>query len=144
MSPAERRLFLVSCVKTKRAMPVAAMDLYTSTWFRKARACVEKTGCPWRILSAEYGLVHPEEEIGPYEKTLNTMRVAERRTWADRVLAGLEPCLDGVDTVVLLAGQRYREFLEPALRDQGFTVRVPMTGLRQGEQLAWIDNCLRG
>ena len=57
-------------------MPVAAMDLYTSNWFRKARACVEETGCPWRILSAEYGLVHPEEEIGPYEKTLNKMRVA--------------------------------------------------------------------
>ena len=146
MSPAERRLFLVSCVKTKRAMPVAAKDLYTSTWFQKARTYVERTGCPWRILSAEYGLVHPEEEIEPYEKTLNSMRVAERRTWAGRVLAGLEPCLDGVDvdTVVFLAGRRYREFLEPALRDQGYTVRVPMTGLRQGEQLAWLNVCLRG
>lgn len=144
MSPAGARLFLVSCVKTKRAMPAAAMDLYTSNWFQKARACVEKTGCPWRILSAEYGLVHPEEEIGPYEKTLKTMRIADRRTWADRVLAGLGPCLDGVDTVVFLAGQRYREFLEPALRDQGLAVRVPMSGLGQGEQLAWLDECLRG
>ena len=105
---------------------------------------MEKTGCPWRILSAEYGLVHPEEEIEPYEKTLNTMRVAERHTWAGHVLAGLEPCLDGVDTVVFLAGQRYREFLEPALRDQGYTVRVPMTGLPQGKQLAWLNDCLRG
>ncbi len=144
MSVAGRRLFLVSCVKTKRAMPAEAMDLYTSNWFQKARACVEKTGCPWRILSAQYGLVHPEEEIGPYEKTLNTMRVEERRVWADRVLAGLGPCLDGVDMVVLLAGRRYREFLEPALRKQGLAVCVPMSGLRHGEQLAWLADCLRG
>ena len=144
MSSAGRRLFLVSCVKTKRAMPTAAMDLYTSIWFQKARACVEKTGCTWRILSAEYGLVHPDEEIGPYEKTLNTMRIADRRTWAARVLAGLRPCLDGVDTVVFLAGRRYREFLEPTLRDQGLLVHVPMSSLRQGEQLAWLDDCLRG
>ena len=59
------RLFLISCVKTKGAMPASAMDLYTSNWFRKARACVETTGCPWRILSAQYGLVHPEQKIGP-------------------------------------------------------------------------------
>ena len=135
------RLFLISCVKTKGAMPASAMDLYTSNWFRKARACVETTGCPWRILSAQYGLVHPEEEIGPYEKTLNTMRVEARRAWADRVLAALAPCLDGVDTVVFLAGQRYRQFLEPELRERGLVVRVPMSGLRQGQQLAWLNAC---
>ena len=138
------RLFLISCVKTKGARPAAAMDLYTSNWFRKARACVETTGCPWRILSAQYGLVHPEEEIGPYEKTLNTMRVEERRAWADRVLAALAPCLDGVDTVVFLAGQRYRQFLEPELRERGLAVRVPMSGLRYGQQLAWLNACLHG
>ncbi len=139
-----RRLFLVSCVKTKGKIPASAKDLYTSNWFRKARACVEKTGCPWRILSAQYGLVHPEEKIRPYQKTLNTMRVDERRVWAKRVLAGLGPYLDSVDTVVFFAGQRYREFLEPALRERGLAVCVPMSGLRQGQQLAWLDACLHG
>ena len=66
-----RRLFLVSCVKTKLPRRAAAKDLYISDWFRKARACVESTGCPWAILSAEYGLLHPDEVIRPYEKTLN-------------------------------------------------------------------------
>ena len=120
------------------------MDLYTSTWFRKARAYVEKTGCQWRILSAQYGLVHPEDAIRPYERTLNTMRVAERRAWADRVLVQLRPCLEGVDSVVFFAGQRYREFLEPALRKRELAVRVPMRGLRNGQQLAWLDACLHG
>ena len=48
---------------------------------------MEKTGCQWRILSAQYGLVHPEEEIQPYEKTLNTMRVKERRASAPVFMA---------------------------------------------------------
>ena len=105
---------------------------------------VEKMGCSWRILSAKYYLVHPGEEIRPYEKTLNTIRVKERRAWADRVLAELEPCLVGVDTVVFLAGKPYREFLEPSLRQRGLQVRVPMRGLRLGQQLAWLDACVHG
>ena len=139
----ERRLVLVSCVKTKGAMATEAKSLYTSNWFRKARAYAENTGCPWLILSAEYGLVHPNARIRPYEKTLKTMRVRERRAWSDGVLASLGTYLDGVDTVVFLAGQRYREFLEPTLRERGLAVDVPMRGLGFGEQLAWLGRHLR-
>lgn len=137
-------LYLVSCVKTKRTTRAAAKDLYVSPWFRKARAFVEETGDPWRILSAEYGLLHPDEEIRPYERTLNTMRVTERHAWAEGVLAHIEPCLDSVDTVVFLAGQRYREFLEPALRNRGLEVSVPMIGLSQGLQMQWLNAHLHG
>ena len=66
-------LYLVSCVKTKCSTRASAKDLYVSPWFRKARAFVEKTGDPWRILSAEYGLLHPDEEVRPYERTLTTI-----------------------------------------------------------------------
>ena len=137
-------LYLVSCVKTKRDTPAAAKDLYVSPWFRKAKVFVERTGDPWRILSAEYGLLHPNEQVGPYERTLNAMRVKERRAWAEDVLAHIETCLDGVDTVVFLAGQRYREFLEPALRNRGLAVSVPMIGLSQGRQMQWLDARLHG
>ncbi len=139
-----RRLFLVSCVKTKLPTRAPAKDLYVSAWFRKARACVESTGCPWGILSAEHGLLHPAEEIRPYERTLNAMPVAERRAWAHKVLESMAPFLEGIETVVFFAGQRYREFLEPGLRDRGVAVSVPMLGLSQGRQLAWLDGCLHG
>jgi len=131
-------LYLVSCVKTKGPGRAPAKDLYTSAWFRKTRAYVEKKGRPWLILSAQYGLVHPERMIRPYEQTLKTMPVADRRAWAERVLAELGPSLIGVDAVVFLAGQAYREFLAPALRDRGLMVRVPMAGLSQGRQLSWL------
>ena len=140
----ERRLFLVSCVKTKLSRSAKAKDLYVSNWFRKVRACVEREGSAWRILSAKYGLVHPEDVIQPYEKTLSTMRVTERRAWADNVLKALEPCLADADTVVFFAGERYREFLEPCLSRAGVGLDVPMRGLSQGRQLAWLGARLRG
>ena len=137
-------LFLVSCVGQKRSVPSAAGDLYTSAWFRKAKSYVAKFGGPWFILSAKYGLVHPEDVIEPYDVKLNTMPVADRREWARNVLVNLEPHLEGVETVVFLAGKRYREFLENPLADQGAVVSVPMEGLRIGEQLSWLEWELNG
>ena len=93
------------------------------------------TGQPWFILSAQYGLVHPDELIAPYDLTLNAMPVADRRRWASRVLTQLEPHLNGIRSVTFLAGRRYREFLEPSLRSRGLAVSIPMEGLRIGEQL---------
>ena len=113
-----------------------------SALFTKSRAYVEKLGHPWFILSAQYGLVHPETVVAPYERTLNTMNVRERRVWARRVLDQLEPHLDGVRSVTFLAGQRYRQDLEPGLRERGIDVTVPMEGLRIGEQLNWLTRQL--
>ena len=137
------RLYLISCVGTKLSTAAAARDLYVSDWFRKARAYVEATAQPWFILSAKHGLVHPADVIEPYEKTLNSMPIAERREWARAVLAEIEPRLTTARSVVVLAGQRYREFLEPALSRRGVTVIVPMAGLRIGEQLSWLNRRLR-
>ena len=137
-------VYLVSCVSKKLSHPAPARDLYISPWFRKARSYVERTGCPWFVLSAKYGLVHPDEMIAPYELTLNTMGVSDRREWARRVLTQLEPRLGEGQSVVFLAGQRYREFLEQPLRSRGVAVSVPMEGLKIGEQLSWLGGELRG
>ena len=137
-------IYLVSCVSKKLPGSAPARELYASAWFCKARSYVERTGCPWFVLSAKYGLVHPDEVIAPYELTLNTMGVAERRQWARGVLAQLEPRLDGFEAVVFLAGQRYREFLEQPLRSRGVAVSVPMEGLGIGQQLSWLGRELQG
>ena len=131
-------IFLVSCVKTKRKRACPARDLYSSGWFQKARAYVEASGLPWFILSAEYGLVAPLDEIAPYEKTLNKMPVAERREWAARVLRQLEKTVPDLARVVFLAGVSYREFLTSALARKNVEVLVPMGRLRQGLQNRWL------
>ena len=135
---------LLSCVGQKRPTPAPARDLYTSSWFCKARSYADRTGRPWFVLSAKYGLVHPDEMIAPYDLTLNTMPVADRRQWASRVLTQLEPRLNGIRSVMFLAGRRYREFLEPSLRSRGLVVSIPMEGLRIGEQLRWLTRELHG
>lgn len=131
-------IYLLSCVARKWPSPAPARDLYVSAWFQKASSYAVRTGLPWFVLSAKYGLVHPDEVLAPYELTLNTMPVTDRRRWASRVLAQMEPRLEGINSVVFLAGLRYREFLAPALQRLGVDVSVPMERLRNGEQLKWL------
>ena len=137
-------IHLLSCVGQKQSSPAPARDLYTSSWFRKARSYADTTGQPWFVLSAKHGLVHPDRVISPYDLTLNSIPVAGRRHWASTVLTQLEPHLDGVESIVILAGQRYREFLESSLRSRGLAVCVPMVGMRIGEQLRWLNKMLHG
>jgi hypothetical protein len=132
------RIILISCVGQKRATPCTAKDLYISDWFRKARRFAERSGYSWFILSAEHGLVSPDAVIAPYEKTLNTMGVRERRAWADRVLEQIVVTIPDVKEINFLAGQRYREFLLGELRRRDIVTNVPMEGLRIGEQLSWL------
>lgn len=126
------RIFLVSCVAGKRTQEVPAADLYTSPWFRKTRALVEATSEPWFILSAEYGLVTPNQVIGPYNRTLNMMKLAERCAWAERVQAQMELGLPEAQEVVVFAGSRYREGLLLYLEARFDRVTVPMAGLSIG------------
>ena len=86
---------LISCVKSKLPYSAAARTLYTSAWFRKVQNIVEASGARWFVLSALYGLVSPDTEIAPYESTLNTLGVAERKAWASRVLDKLLPEVAG-------------------------------------------------
>jgi hypothetical protein len=139
MHPTGQTVYLVSCVSQKRDRACAARDLYISDLFRKARCCAEASGCPWFILSAEYGLVSPDQVIAPYERTLNTMQVAERRAWAERVARQLAETVPDLARVVLIAGARYREFLAEHLNARSVSVSIPMEGLRIGEQLSWLS-----
>jgi hypothetical protein len=67
------------------------------------------------------------------------MSLAERREWARRASDALVPQLTGVDRIIVLAGERYREFLMPVLRSVCNDVQVPMEGLPIGKQLQWLD-----
>ena len=132
-------IYLVSCVQKKQPRPCPARDLYVSPWFQKARRYVEAAGAPWFILSAQHGLVRPETIVRPYELALGRLRVRDRREWASRVLEQLRGHIARGDSVVLLAGQPYREFLAPGLLEFGAKVRVPLAGLAIGRQLQWLD-----
>ena len=135
-----RKIYLISCVAGKMPSPTEAGRLYTSSWFLMARGLVEKTGQPWFILSAKYGLISPDTVIPPYEQTLNTMGVVDRRAWANKVKKQMDEMLPDADEVVVLAGARYRENLMAYLRARFPEAHIPMEGLQIGRQLSWMKN----
>ena len=131
-------IHLISCVGQKQSKAAKAQDLYVSEWFRKARTYVEGRAAPWFILSAEHGLVDPQQIIAPYDKTLNHMGVREREAWSRKVVAQMETQMPNCDEIVVLAGARYREFLMDYLARRAKRVTVPMENMRIGEQLSWL------
>jgi hypothetical protein len=130
---------LVTCVKEKAESPRAAKDLYTSSLFRKERAYAEASGAPWFILSAEHGLVAPDEWLAPYERYLPDTPSSYREAWADWVVQRLALLLGELRGLVLEihASEDYLSPLRPRFVRAGATIREPLKGLRQGERLAW-------
>ena len=122
----------------KRAHATEAQYVYDSALFTKALDYAKKHCDACFILSAKYGLVAPNQVISPYEETLNAQPRTARAKWAEKVWEDLRLNLHRGDQVVLLAGERYREFLVPKIIQHGCEVEVPMEGLGIGRQLQWL------
>lgn len=128
-----RKIILISCVSKKLPYKSKARDLYISALFKKNLQFAQKLNPDQTfILSAKYGLVRLDDEIEPYDLTLNTMSTAEIRLWANGVLRQLAEVSDlQQDHFIFLAGDKYRKYLLPRLKN----VEIPLQGLRIGEQL---------
>jgi len=127
---------LVSCAKKKRRVRSRAADLYVSTLFRLSNEYAKKLKVDqiW-ILSAKYGLLHPDIDVDPYNLTLNKMTATQIAKWGVDVLSQLRQVADlKRDHFLILAGERYRRELVGAI----VNYKVPMEGLRFGQQMAWL------
>lgn len=135
-------IILVTCVKSKAHRPSAAKDLYTSPLFRKQRAYAEKARVPWFILSAEHGLVAPDEWLAPYERYLPETPASYRTAWAAWVAARLELLAGPLQgkIVEIHAGSAYLSVIRPELEKRGTHVVDPLHGLQMGSRLAWYGN----
>ncbi len=129
-------IVLVSCVSKKLSHKAKARDLYISPLFRMNLQYAQQfSSQKVFVLSAKYGLVQLDEEIEPYDITLNKMSARERKNWAVRVVSQLQKQCDlENDHFVILAGQKYRQSLLPQLK----SYEVPLAGLRIGEQLQFL------
>ena len=133
---------LVGCVKDKASRACSARDLYVSALFRGRRRYVERSCDAWWILSAQHGLVDPDEVVAPYDLALKDLGRSERRKWSQRVLQALDElvALHGGDTVELHAGAEYRDFgLAEGLAARGCELTNPTEGMRIGEQLRFYQ-----
>lgn len=129
----KKGIVLISCVSQKLPHRTKARDLYISTLFKLNLNYAEKLK-PDEIfiLSAKYGLLSLEQEIEPYEQTLNNMRSSEIKVWANRVLEQIkEVCSIDETEFTFLAGDKYRKHLLPHIKNS----KIPLEGLRIGQQL---------
>ena len=127
------RIILISCVSKKQKQKSKSKDLYISPLF-KYNMNYAKSLNPDRIfiLSAKYGLVDLDTEIEPYDLTLNKMSSDEIKRWSEDVLKHLREVSDlGEDEFIFLAGERYRKYLLPEIKNY----KIPLKGLGIGKQL---------
>ena len=131
------RIVLISCVSKKLLKKTKAKDLYTSTLF-KLNLKFAKTFKTDNIviLSAKHGLINLDDEIAPYDVTLNNMKADGIKSWSSRVLAQLKDKFDlQKDHFIFLAGDKYRKHLIPHIASYD----IPLQGKRIGEQLQHLN-----
>ena len=135
-----KSLGLISCTKSKQNYPCKASEMYSaSDLFRKAYSYATKNYDFVAILSAKYGLLFPDEEIEPYNLTLNDMNSQQRKYWTEKVFSQMQNRLKlgDFDRVFFHTGKKYREHLIPKLEGKGIQCEVPLKHLGIGEQKAW-------
>lgn len=132
------RIVIASCTKRKRDELSPARLLYSpSAYFRKQRAYAEAVGDEWWIQSAEHGLVHPDDEIGPYDTRAD--QLDDLDGWAKTIATELWARRSTEATIELLGGAAYTDPLTPHLEERGFEVHEPLRGLAIGKRMQKLD-----
>jgi hypothetical protein len=128
-------------VSKKQAVKSRAAELYTSKLFKLNLQYARKLKPDAIfILSARHGLVALDDEIEPYNVTLNEMRVDERKVWANKIIEQLQLHADlQHDHFIVLAGELYRQYLLPHLS----SYEIPLKKLRIGKQLRYLKKQAR-
>ena len=135
---AAARVVLVGCSSRKGPVPLPARELFQGSGFRRARNHADRLQVPWFVVSAKYGLLHPDDIVGPYDVHLADQPSSYRSAWGEWVAAQLDARLPlrGA-TVELHAGDAYCAPLRRPLERLGATPSEPLAGLSQGKRLAW-------
>ena len=130
------RIVLISCVSKKLNHKAKAKYLYTSPLFKfNLKYAYSFNPDKIFILSAKYGLVDLDEEIEPYDLTLNKISLKEIKLWAEKVIEKLKKSSNlQEDKFVFLAGERYRKYLIPQINNY----EIPLKGLGIGKQLKFL------
>lgn len=130
----------LSCVSEKADHRCQAKDLYISPLFQKSYAYAQKLNPDnIYILSAKHYVVDIDEEISPYNETLNDMSADEKREWVDNVLKKLdEKGIDRNEKTIFLAGHSYLDYLIEYFSD--YEIPYQDEGLSGiGYILQWLD-----
>lgn len=130
------KIVLISCASKKLSKKARAEELYISTLFKLNLNYAKKLK-PDRIfiLSAKHGVLELDDEINPYNVTLNNMPAEDRKYWTNGIIKQLKSKYDlKNDHFIILAGYKYRQYLISKLT----SYEIPLKGLPIGKQLQYL------
>lgn len=102
---------LIACSKTKKQGTHKAKDLYQGDLFKKSFVYCSKRYKQTFILSAKYGLLHPDQIISYYDVTLKNKTEKEKKRWSEKVILQIEKMNIRSDQIVCFAGKDYNKYL---------------------------------
>jgi hypothetical protein len=92
-------------------------------------------------LSAKYGLLRPNDWIGPYDRSMRDLLGRDRKRWGEEVVGRLSAHLPRLPlTIVILAGQDYAAPLVKAVGGRTWSFQRPLQGLGIGQQKQWLKS----
>ena len=133
-----KKVVLISCSKEIDPAKHIAEDLYISPLYKKELAYAKHVLKPDMIfiLSDKYHLLELSTEVSDYKGMFKQQPAAERKKWAQKVLASLKEKTDmEKDEFTILAGEKYFHYLIPALKK--YKTPLHEKG-RIGEQEHWL------
>jgi hypothetical protein len=128
-----KKIVLIGCGDSKLRDKAPARDLYDSNYFDLKKQYAELHADLWYILSAEHGVVAPNEVIDSYDTHLSDV---DQKEWEDRVMDEL-PNFGG-SHVEVLAGEDYISVLEVLLDLWAEEVQYPTRGMKIGQRMQWL------
>jgi len=132
-----KKLFLIACSESKLSHAAPAVDLYQGQAFKLAVKAALKADADILILSAEHGVVQPDQTLEPYDCSLKRRSTSWRAEWAKNTAKQLSKYKDRPTTI--LAGKFY------AGAATGFANKsTPLAGLGIGQQLAVLSKMSKG
>ena len=125
---------VTTSTRAKKHTSSLAKDMFQGQFFDNVVKLCDKMEFDLYILSAKYGLLHPNEVIKPYDITLNNFSKKERKKWSDKVKKQMIENDLYKNDLYFFTGKNYHEF---------FKGNKPLKGLSLGFQLKWFNEKLK-
>ena len=144
LRPVSARVLLVGCGERKAAEAAPARELYTGSLTRAAMRHADRTGHPWFVVSALWGLVEPGEVVEPYNVRVTELDARAQALLGEQVARRLRSAVPVARVAEVHAGEAYLRVVRGPLQAQGFVVEAPLAGLEIGERLRWYREVSAG
>lgn len=134
------KIGLLATARTKAPHPAPVVDFYKSALFIKSVRYARQHYIRFYFYNAKDGLLLPDRVMAPYDVSIRSFTVRQRKDWGKQVIDALCVREDFRSAILFVHGGRvYRDYLEPELRSRGIRYTVPLEGLGIGRQLRWYD-----